>query len=108
MVVDATSGLIDNSELLGMGYTRVEAGTRFRLPALYGTIFTLVGANAFTATTIDGEVPEKGRQGDLYTATIIFAKKDWEWFSTEYKVHLDNGMEVKFDGDGLPLDVDMD
>ena len=72
MVVDATSGLIDNSELLGMGYTRVEAGTRFRLPALYGTIFTLVGANAFTATTIDGEVPEKSRQGDLYTATLCY------------------------------------
>jgi hypothetical protein len=38
----------------------------------------------------------------------VVAKKDWEWFSTEYKVNLDNGMEIKFDSDGLPLDVDMD
>ena len=72
MVVDATNGFMDNSELIGAGYTRVDAGTRFRLPALYGTVFTVTGLNEFTATTIDGEAPVKGVKGDLFTATLRF------------------------------------
>lgn len=70
MVCDATNGLIDNSQRLGMGNTRVDAGTRFRLPCLYGTVFTLVGTNDFTATTIDGKAPQRGRQGELFTASL--------------------------------------
>jgi hypothetical protein len=39
---------------------------------------------------------------------IVLVKKETEWFVTEYKAYLDSGMEVKFDSDGLPLDIDMD
>lgn len=39
---------------------------------------------------------------------ILFVKEESEWFSTEYKVQLENRMEIKFDSDGVPLDVDMD
>jgi len=42
------------------------------------------------------------------TNTIVVCKKDVEWFVTKYKVNLDNGMDIEFDSDGLPLDVDMD
>ena len=41
-------------------------------------------------------------------AKILFVKKDRELFSTKYKVQLDNRMEIEFDGDGLPIDMDMD
>ena len=40
--------------------------------------------------------------------SIVVCKKDVEWFVTKYKVNLDNGMDIEFDSDGLPLDVDMD
>ena len=40
--------------------------------------------------------------------TIMIAKKETEWFVTEYKAILDNGMEVKFDSDGMPIDIDRD
>ena len=39
---------------------------------------------------------------------ILFVKKEREWFSTKYKVQLDNRVEIEFDGDGLPIDMDMD
>ena len=82
----------------------------------YCVVMALFGIVLLTASCDDKPIPveqlppaaksfvEKTYPG----ATIIFAKKDWEWFSTEYKAHLDNGMEVKFDSDGLPPDVDMD
>ena len=41
-------------------------------------------------------------------SNIVIAKKDIEWFVTEYKAYLDNGMEIKFDSDGLPIDIDND
>lgn len=40
--------------------------------------------------------------------TIVVAKKETEWFTTKYKVNLDSGMEIEFDSDGLPMDVDID
>lgn len=41
-------------------------------------------------------------------SSIMIAKKETEWFTTEYKATLDNGIEVKFDSDGVPLDIDRD
>lgn len=41
-------------------------------------------------------------------AKILFVKKDRELFSTKYKVQLDNRMEIEFDDDGMPIDMDMD
>ncbi len=70
MAIDATEGFIDNSEWLGTGTTRVDTGTRFRLPSLYGTIITIVGTQEFTATTIDGKAPVKSMQDGLYTASL--------------------------------------
>ncbi len=29
-------------------------------------------------------------------------------FSTKYNVRLDNGLEIEFDGDGVPVDIDTD
>ena len=40
--------------------------------------------------------------------TILAVKKDVEWFTTKYKVSMDNGMEIEFDADGLPLEIDND
>lgn len=34
------------------------------------------------------------------------AKKDNEMFSTTYEVKLENGLELKFDSDGLLTDID--
>lgn len=70
MVCDAREGLIDNELRMGKGNTIVNAGTRFRLPVLYGTIFKIAGTNEFTATTIDGETPETGKEGDYFTASL--------------------------------------
>ncbi|MBR4603104.1 MAG: PepSY-like domain-containing protein [Prevotella sp.] len=39
---------------------------------------------------------------------VTYAKQDKELFSTKYDVRLDNGMEIEFDGDGMPKDIDMD
>lgn len=72
MVVDATEGMIDNELLQGKGYSFVKAGTKFRLPMVYGTIFTLCGSNEFSATTIDGEVGEKGMEGEFHTTSLTF------------------------------------
>ncbi|MBR6138226.1 MAG: PepSY-like domain-containing protein [Prevotella sp.] len=39
---------------------------------------------------------------------ITYAKQDKELFSTKYNVRLDNGLEIEFDGDGVPVDIDTD
>jgi len=45
--------------------------------------------------------------GQTYaTQTIVVVKKETELFSTKYKVMLDNGMEIEFDKNGQPIDVD--
>ena len=37
---------------------------------------------------------------------VLMAKKDYEMFSTTYEVKLENGLELKFDSDGLLTDID--
>lgn len=39
---------------------------------------------------------------------ITYVKQDKELFSTKYNVRLDNGLEIEFDGDGVPVDIDTD
>ena len=39
---------------------------------------------------------------------VAYVKQDKEFFSTKYEVRLDNGMEIEFDVDGMPRDIDMD
>ena len=52
MKIDATQGWIDNELCAGEGYAEVGAGTKFSLPARYGTIYTMVTKDALSATTI--------------------------------------------------------
>lgn len=47
-------------------------------------------------------------QKNYATVPVTYAKKDSELFSTTYKVRLDNGLEIEFDGDGTPIDMDTD
>lgn len=70
MKCDATKGMLDNAQRAGMGNTYVKAGTMFRLPTVYGTVFKIAGTNEFTATTINGRTPEKGMEGDYHTAFL--------------------------------------
>lgn len=70
MVIDASQGMLDNELRQGKGNTLVKAGTRFRLPVLYGSVYKLAGSSAFSATTINGEAPVLGTEGELHTATL--------------------------------------
>ena len=45
---------------------------------------------------------------DKIITGITYAKQDKELFSTKYNVRLDNGLEIEFDGDGVPVDIDTD
>lgn len=52
MSCDATQGWIDNVDGKTTGYAEVGAGTRFTLPARYGSIYRMVTKDALSATTI--------------------------------------------------------
>ena len=52
MVCDATYGWIDNENNQDLGYAEVGAGTKFTLPARYGTIYRMVTKEPLSATTI--------------------------------------------------------
>ena len=52
MLCDATYGWIDNENNQDLGYAEVGAGTKFTLPARYGTIYRMVTKEALSATTI--------------------------------------------------------
>lgn len=39
---------------------------------------------------------------------ISYVKQEKEVFKTRYDVRLNNGLEIEFDGDGAPLDIDAD
>ena len=39
-------------------------------------------------------------------AHILYAKKDADLFKTKYEVGLDNGLEIEFDADGIPRDIE--
>ena len=41
-------------------------------------------------------------------ANISFVKEEKEWFKTKYKVQLDNRIELEFNADGVPTDVDLE
>ena len=52
MTVDATDGWIDNDPSRVKGYANVGSGTKFTLPARYGTIYRMTTKEPLTATTI--------------------------------------------------------
>lgn len=73
MSCDATNGKIDNEHRVGMGSTFVGKGTRFTIPARYGTVFKLVAEQEFSATTIAGRRDYvKGMEAAGHTATLYY------------------------------------
>ncbi len=73
MVCDATNGMIDNEGRTAEGNAIVKAGTRFRLPSRYGTIYTLVTAEALSSTTIASRTDYmQGMEGTNHTATLHY------------------------------------
>lgn len=52
MTINAKEGWIDNEQCADEGYAEVGAGTKFSLPARYGTIYKMVTKDALSATTI--------------------------------------------------------
>ena len=52
MKIDASAGWIDNKTSGAQGYAEVGSGTRFKLPARYGTIYKMVTKDALSLTTI--------------------------------------------------------
>lgn len=52
MSCDATQGYIDNENNKSLGYANVGSGTKFTLPARYGTIYSMVTKEELSATTI--------------------------------------------------------
>lgn len=52
MSCDATNGWIDNDPSRVKGYAEVGTGTKFTLPARYGTIYRMVTKEVLSATTI--------------------------------------------------------
>ena len=77
MSCDATYGWIDNENNQDLGYTDVGAGTKFTLPARYGTIYRMVTKEApLSATTIADSTSTQYKtsqdaQGN-YVATLLY------------------------------------
>ena len=71
MKIDATQGWIDNELCAGEGYAEVGAGTKFSLPARYGTIYTMVTKDALSATTIATTSPRSTTMSHLKTLSTL-------------------------------------
>lgn len=79
MTIDATQGLIDNHNdgnwVRGSNPAKVGAGTRFRLPALYGSTFEVLTAKEpLSATTIAGstDYEQTVEPNGLFKATLHY------------------------------------
>ena len=74
MKIDATEGWIDNEFCRGEGYAEVGAGTKFSVPARYGTIYTMVTKDALSSTTIADSTTYKTTvdANGNYVATLYY------------------------------------
>lgn len=73
MSCDATDGRIDNEHRAGLGSTLVGKGTKFTVPARYGTVYKLVTTQELKATTIAGHHDyAKGMEQGNHTATLYY------------------------------------
>ena len=74
MTIDAREGWIDNELCGSEGYAEVGAGTRFSLPARYGTIYKMVTKDALSATTIADSTSYKTTidSNGNYVATLFY------------------------------------
>lgn len=74
MTINATEGWIDNEHTGSEGYAEVGTGTKFMLPARYGTIYKMVTKDALSATTIADSTTYKTTvdANGNYVATLYY------------------------------------
>ena len=89
MMCDATYGWIDNENAQELGYADVGAGTKFTLPARYGTIYRMVTKEALSATTIADSTSAqyttaKDKDGN-YVATLLYYVSDRDSIQIDVK-----------------------
>ncbi len=90
--------------------TMMKRGSMITLAAL-ASILLLTTSCDYDKAVPASELPAAAQtfvKKSYPSCTILAVKKDVEWFTTKYKVSMDNGMEIEFDADGLPLEIDND
>ena len=73
--------------------------------------FMLLSSCEFNSVVPETELPPAAKayiEQNQPGAKILLINKERELFKTRYNVMLDNRMEIEFNGDGLPVDLDMD
>ena len=89
MSCDATYGWIDNENNKDLGYADVGAGTKFTLPARYGTIYRMVTKDALSATTIADSTSTQytttqDKEGN-YVSTLLYYVSDKDSIQIDIK-----------------------
>ena len=73
--------------------------------------FMLLSSCEFDSVVPESELPPAAKayiEQNQPGAKVLLIKKERSLFKTRYNVTLDNRMEIEFNGDGLPVDLDMD
>lgn len=73
--------------------------------------FMLLSSCEFDSVVPESELPPAAKayiEQNQPGAKVLLIKKERDLFKTKYNVTLDNRMEIEFNGDGLPVDLDMD
>ena len=95
---------------LSLNRTNIKKMRKFILTPVFIACMMIVSCDNEKIITAE-QLPAPARayiQKAYPTATIMFAKEDTEWFETKYKIQLDNRVELEFNSDGAPIDVDME
>ena len=73
--------------------------------------FMLLSSCEFDSVVPESELPPAAKayiEQNQPDAKVLLIKKERSLLKTRYNVTLDNRMEIEFNGDGLPVDLDMD
>ncbi|MBR5350314.1 MAG: PepSY-like domain-containing protein [Prevotella sp.] len=73
--------------------------------------FMLLSSCDFDSVVPESELPPAAKayiEQNQPDTKVLLIKKERSLFKTRYNVTLDNRMEIEFNGDGLPVDLDMD
>ena len=93
MSCDASNGWIDNEHAKTLGYAEVGAGTKFTLPARYGTVYRMVTKEALSATTIADSTSTSFRKSvdsmGNQVATLFYNESDND------SIHIVVGEDIK-------------
>lgn len=93
MSCDATNGWIENENAKTLGYAEVGAGTKFTLPARYGTVYRMVTKEALSATTIADSTSTSFRKSvdsmGNQVATLFYNESDND------SIHIVVGEDIK-------------